>query len=133
MKPKAAPVPNWRALEDPDKKLQFGLQLENRFSSLSAEHELELQEDYDQFTECVGQTALEVLGPVARTKRQQWAKESTLKLIEERDKARMLLTACSRKDRTRKAKRDEWNRRLTNAVNQALLDNEMQFLEAELQ
>ena len=131
-KARSEPIPLWHALSDEQKRSQFQLELSNRFAPLS-DDTLELQDQYDHFTEAVSKAAAASLGTVKKGKeRRHWVSLDTCKIIDQRDEAKIKYEATHKKNPARSARKAEWDR-LAKAADSALADDEMRHLETELQ
>ena len=126
--------PLWGNITDPDVRATFETELENRFSALRAESALtnsNMQAYYDDLLACVEDTAITVLGEKQRTRQPPWVSERTLRLIEERDRAKTSHSITPAKSSAKHARRRDWLV-LVKQVKAALEQDEICFLEEQL-
>ena len=126
-KPCKRPKFNWKKLQNPSTKLQFQIELANRFQVLQETDSTSITERYTLFEEAVGVVADEVVGRRTPCGLPSWVTEETLRLKEERDKAkkRFLL------DRTHHS-RDIW-RKLNTNLNESYKEDQQAKLNKQME
>ena len=79
---------NWDKLVDqPEVQQQFATSISNRFDALPP-HTSDVQTQYDEIVSTLEETAQEVLGNPSRRKEKSWVSQNTIKLVEQRNRAK---------------------------------------------
>ena len=128
---KPPPKINWCALADPSIQEQFDSELKNRLAVTEYQNESSAQSDYDHLEKTVRETGECILGLKRRgPKLPSWVSETTIELLERRDKLLLQTRAVTNPEAKTKMEL-EW-KRLRIEVNVAFAMDEQLFIDGKL-
>ena len=79
--PRKRPRYNWdRLIDDPETRIQYSTELSNCFANLSSADST-IQEQYDEITTAISETAQQTLGNPPKKKTHKWVSNDTLELV----------------------------------------------------